>query len=236
MNILCRRWTPKKFFLCNLICYAYPLSYYDNKYLKTHFWVEQIVHRANIQAFQESRAWFLSNLFLKNGTIFWVNLNFSLFYQNVNGKGRFHGSTPAAMPTVMLDDPGSNPGVNHGCMYLSRRTNVFCLVLSKSCSVSSVGQKTILFSISKSTKNYLFHLWDRIVSSDVIGPESLSTTPHPDSEVFGLDLNSPTLRSVQQNISEILNRGQRENIIWTFFFLTPQKIRVVWPVGPLTAI
>jgi hypothetical protein len=39
-----------------------------------------------------------------------------------------HGSTAAAMPTVVLDDPGSNPGVNHGCMYLSRRTNVFCLV------------------------------------------------------------------------------------------------------------
>jgi hypothetical protein len=43
-----------------------------------------------------------------------------------------HGSTAAAIPTVMLDDPGSNPGVNHGCMYLSRRTNVFCLVLSNS--------------------------------------------------------------------------------------------------------
>jgi hypothetical protein len=34
-----------------------------------------------------------------------------------------HGSTVAAMLTVMLDDPGSNPGVNHGCMYLSHRTN-----------------------------------------------------------------------------------------------------------------
>jgi hypothetical protein len=41
-----------------------------------------------------------------------------------------HGSTAAAMPTVMLDHPGSNPGVNHGCMYSSRRTNVFCLVVS----------------------------------------------------------------------------------------------------------
>jgi hypothetical protein len=28
-----------------------------------------------------------------------------------------HGSTAAAMATVMLDDPGLNPGVNHGCMY-----------------------------------------------------------------------------------------------------------------------
>jgi hypothetical protein len=34
------------------------------------------------------------------------------------------------MPTVMLGDPGSNPGGNHGCMYSSRRTNLFCLVLS----------------------------------------------------------------------------------------------------------
>jgi hypothetical protein len=33
-----------------------------------------------------------------------------------------HGSTAAAMSNVMLDDPGSNRGVNHGCMYLSHRT------------------------------------------------------------------------------------------------------------------
>jgi hypothetical protein len=32
------------------------------------------------------------------------------------------------MPTVMLDDPGLNPGVNHECMCLTRRTNVFSRV------------------------------------------------------------------------------------------------------------
>jgi hypothetical protein len=31
-----------------------------------------------------------------------------------------HGSTAVAMKTVMPDDPGSNPGVNHECMHLSR--------------------------------------------------------------------------------------------------------------------
>jgi hypothetical protein len=34
-----------------------------------------------------------------------------------------HGSTVVAMSTGMLDAPGSNPGKNHGCIYLSHRTN-----------------------------------------------------------------------------------------------------------------
>jgi hypothetical protein len=54
-----------------------------------------------------------------------------------------HGSTAAAMPTVMLGDPGSNPGVNHGCMYLSRRTNVFCLVLSHYVVYRQLGKKPV---------------------------------------------------------------------------------------------
>jgi hypothetical protein len=53
----------------------------------------------------------------------------------------------AAMPTVMLDDPGSNPGVNHGCMYLSRRTNVFCLVLSNYVVYRQLGKKPVDVSV-----------------------------------------------------------------------------------------
>jgi hypothetical protein len=58
-----------------------------------------------------------------------------------------HGSTAAAMPTVMLDDQGSTPGVNHGCMYLSRRTNVFCLVLSKYVVYRQLGKKPVDVSV-----------------------------------------------------------------------------------------
>jgi hypothetical protein len=58
-----------------------------------------------------------------------------------------HGSTAAAMPTVMLDDPGSNPGVNHGCLYPSRRTNVFCLVLSNYVVYRQLGKKPVDVSV-----------------------------------------------------------------------------------------
>jgi hypothetical protein len=51
------------------------------------------------------------------------------------------------MPTVMLDDPGSNPGVNHGCMYLSRRTNVFCLVSSNYVVYRQLGKKPVDVSV-----------------------------------------------------------------------------------------
>jgi hypothetical protein len=57
------------------------------------------------------------------------------------------GSTAAAMPTVMLDDPGSNPSVNHECMYLSRRTNVFCLVLSNYVVYRQLGKKPVDVSV-----------------------------------------------------------------------------------------
>jgi hypothetical protein len=58
-----------------------------------------------------------------------------------------HGSTAAAIPTVMLDDPGSNPGVNHGCLYLSRQTNVFCLVLSNYVVYRQLGKKPVDVSV-----------------------------------------------------------------------------------------
>jgi hypothetical protein len=58
-----------------------------------------------------------------------------------------HGSIAAAMPIVMLDDPGSNPGVNHGCLYLSRRTNVFCLVLSSYVVYRQLGKKPVDVSV-----------------------------------------------------------------------------------------
>jgi hypothetical protein len=51
------------------------------------------------------------------------------------------------MPTVMLDDPGSNPGVNHGCLCLSRRTNVFCLVLSNYVVYRQLGKKPVDVSV-----------------------------------------------------------------------------------------
>jgi hypothetical protein len=60
---------------------------------------------------------------------------------------RCHSSTAAAMPTVMLDDPGSNPGVNNGCMYLSRRTKVFCLVLSNYVVYRQLGRKPVDVSV-----------------------------------------------------------------------------------------
>jgi hypothetical protein len=47
----------------------------------------------------------------------------------------------------MLDDPGSNPGVNHGCLYLSRRTNVFCLVLSNYVVYRQLGKKPVDVSV-----------------------------------------------------------------------------------------
>jgi hypothetical protein len=56
------------------------------------------------------------------------------------------------MPTVMLDDPGSNPGVNHGCVYLSRRTNVFCLVLSYYVVYRQLGKKPVDVSVKKIKK------------------------------------------------------------------------------------
>jgi hypothetical protein len=45
--------------------------------------------------------------------------NFNILSTPLSSKYKIwcHGSTAAAMPTVMLDDPGSNPGVNHGCLY-----------------------------------------------------------------------------------------------------------------------
>jgi hypothetical protein len=48
----------------------------------------------------------------------------------------------------MLDDPGSNPGVNHGCMYLSRRTNVFCLVLSNYVVYRQLSKKPVDMSVN----------------------------------------------------------------------------------------
>jgi hypothetical protein len=54
-----------------------------------------------------------------------------------------HGSTAVAMSTVMLDDPGSNPGVNHGSMYLSRR----CLVLSNYAMYRQLGKKPVDVSV-----------------------------------------------------------------------------------------
>jgi hypothetical protein len=51
------------------------------------------------------------------------------------------------MPTVMLDDPGSNPGVNHGCMYSSRRTIVFGLVLSNYVVYRQLGKKPVDLSV-----------------------------------------------------------------------------------------
>jgi hypothetical protein len=51
------------------------------------------------------------------------------------------------MATVMLDDPGSNPGVNHGYMCLSRRTNVFCLVLTNYEVYRQLGKKPVDVSV-----------------------------------------------------------------------------------------
>jgi hypothetical protein len=48
------------------------------------------------------------------------------------------------MPTVMLDDPGSNPGVNHGCMCLAERT---CLVLSNHVVYLQLGKKPVEMSV-----------------------------------------------------------------------------------------
>jgi hypothetical protein len=57
---------------------------------------------------------------------------------------RCNGSSAAAMSTVMLDDPGSNPGVNHGCRYVFVSPNESILFSIKYfCSVSSVGQKFV---------------------------------------------------------------------------------------------
>jgi hypothetical protein len=54
-----------------------------------------------------------------------------------------HGSRAAAMSTVMLDDPGSNPGVNHGRMYVFVSPNDRTyLVLSNLCSVM-LGYKSL---------------------------------------------------------------------------------------------
>jgi hypothetical protein len=47
--------------------------------------------------------------------------------------------------TVMLDDPGSNPGVNHGCMYLSRRKT--SLVLSNYVVNRQLGKKPVDVSV-----------------------------------------------------------------------------------------
>jgi hypothetical protein len=49
---------------------------------------------------------------------------------------------------VMLDDPSSNPGVNHIGMYLSCRTNVFCVVLSNHVYVyRKLGKKNVDVSV-----------------------------------------------------------------------------------------
>jgi hypothetical protein len=60
---------------------------------------------------------------------------------------RCHESTAAAIPAAMLDNPGSNPGVNYGWMYMSRRTNVFCLVLSNFVVYRQFGKKPVDVSV-----------------------------------------------------------------------------------------
>jgi hypothetical protein len=99
------------------------------------------------------------------GAIFWIIIaqntiktllgikNLSEIYSQGVNKLKFnrsivwcHGSTAAAMPTMMLDDPGSNPGVNHGCMY-SRRTNVFCLVISNYVVYHQLGKNLVDVSV-----------------------------------------------------------------------------------------